>query len=65
MSRQRVYLNDAEKVAAYRKRHQLVTLSVDIPEDVAQALTQYMRFKGLTKAQVITKLLQTQLLRKR
>lgn len=65
MARARIYANDAERVAAYRARHELVTLSVDVPKDVAAGIEEYMRFKNLTKAAVITKLVRTQLLRKR
>ncbi|MDP1712879.1 MAG: hypothetical protein Q8K86_10535 [Candidatus Nanopelagicaceae bacterium] len=65
MARARIYANDAERVAAYRARHELVTLSVDVPRDVAEGIEEYMRFKNLTKAGVITKLVRTQLLRKR
>ena len=65
MARARIYENDAARVAAYRARNQLVTLSVDVPKDVAEGIEEYMRFKNLTKAAVITKLVRTQLLRKR
>lgn len=56
--------------AAVRKRNQrermgLVTMSVDLPSDLTDALAQYMEFKAMTKAQVIEKLLRSQLLRKR
>lgn len=65
MARARIYENDAARVAAYRARKDLVTLSVDVPRDVAEGIEEYMRFKNLTKAAVITKLVRTQLLRKR
>lgn len=65
MPRKRIYANDAEKVAAFRARHELVTLSVDVPRDVVDGINDYMRFKNLTKAAVITKLVRSQLLRKR
>lgn len=65
MARARIYENDAARVAAYRARKDLVTLSVDVPRDVAEGIEEYMRFKNLTKASVITKLVRTQLLRKR
>jgi hypothetical protein len=65
MPRARKYANDAERVAAYRARHQLVTLSVDVPAEIVAGIEEYMRFKNLTKAAVIAKLVRTQLLRKR
>lgn len=65
MARARIYENDAARVAAYRARKDLVTLSVDVPRDVAEGIEAYMQFKNLTKAAVITKLVRTQLMRKR
>jgi len=65
MPRKRIYANDAEKAAAFRERHGLVTLSVDVPRDVVDGINDYMRFKNLTKAAVITKLVRSQLMRKR
>ena len=65
MPRKRIHADATARVAAHRKKHDLVTLSVDISREVSEGLEAYMRFKDLTKAQVITKLLQTQLLCKR
>jgi len=65
MPRKRLYATDADRVAAHRARNNLVSLNVDLPADVVQALNEYMKFKDLTKAQVIEKLLRSQLLRKR
>ncbi|SDN12909.1 hypothetical protein [Polaromonas sp. JS666] len=65
MPRPRKYASDAERVAAYRARHELVTLSVDVPAEIVAGIEEYMKFKNLTKAAVITKLVRTQLLRKR
>jgi metal-responsive CopG/Arc/MetJ family transcriptional regulator len=59
------YPNAAARVAAFRARHALVTLSVDIPKDLVDGLEAYMRFKNLTKSSVIAKLIRDQLLRKR
>lgn len=59
------YPNDAARVAAHRARHDLVTLSVDVPRDVYDGINEYMQFKDLTKSAVITKLVRSQLLRKR
>lgn len=65
MSRQKIHATPAARVAAYRQRHGLVTLSVDLPADLVAQLEHFMRFKDTTKAAVIEKLLRTQLLRKR
>lgn len=65
MPRKRIYASDAERVAAYRRKHSLVTLSVDVSSELASGLEEYMRFKNLTKAEVISKLIRSQLLRKR
>ncbi|WP_114969940.1 hypothetical protein [Rhodoferax ferrireducens] len=65
MARQKVHENAAARVAAYRQRHALVTLSVDIPQELSEAFEGYLKFKNLTKAAVISKLLRDQLLRKR
>jgi len=65
MPRPRKYASDAERVAAYRARHELVTLSVDVPAEIVAGIEEYMKFKNLTKAAVITKLVKSQLLRKR
>jgi hypothetical protein len=65
MARPKLYENAAARVAAHRARNDLVTLSVDVPRDIAEGIEEYMRFKNLTKAAVITKLVRTQLLRKR
>ncbi len=65
MPRARKYADDAARVRAYREKHQLVTLSVDLPSDVVEALNDYLKFKDVTKAAVIEKLIRSQLLRKR
>lgn len=65
MPRKRIHADPAARVAAHRKRHQLVTLSVDLPADVVRDLEAFLKFKYLTKAAVIEKLLRSQLLRKR
>lgn len=65
MARPRLYESDAARVAAYRERKQLVSMSVDLPADVVAGLDEYLKFKGKTKREVIEKLIRTQLLRKR
>lgn len=65
MPRKRIYESNAARVAAFRTRKGLVTLSVDIPKELVDGLESYMRFKDTTKAAVISKLINSQLLRKR
>lgn len=65
MARARLYESDAARVAAYRARQDLVQFNVDLPADLVRELEEYMRFKNVTKRQVIEKLLRSQLLRKR
>ena len=65
MAREKIYENAAARVAAYRERNELVQLCVDIPRDVMEHLEDYMKFKNLTKREVLVKLINTQLLRKR
>jgi hypothetical protein len=60
-----VYASDADRVAAFRARRDLVTVTVDLPRDVVDGLNEYMKFKDLTKTQVLEKLIRSQLLRKR
>lgn len=63
--RPRKHADNAAKQAAYRERNGLVPFHVDLPADVVQGLEEYLKFKGLTKNEVIAKLIRTQLLRKR
>ncbi|MNR76000.1 hypothetical protein D3C72_66530 [compost metagenome] len=65
MPRARKYANDAERVAAFRKRHGLVSVSLDLPQDLVDALDDFMKFKDLTRSKVVAKLIRSQLLRKR
>lgn len=65
MARIKIHATPAARVAASRKLRDLVTLSVDIPRSVRDGLMEYMRFNDLTKSAVVTKLIQSQLLRKR
>lgn len=63
--RKPVYCDSAERVRAWRARHNLRTMVVDLPGELLDELEAYMQFKNLTKRQVIEKLIRTQLLRKR
>jgi hypothetical protein len=63
--RERVYQTAYEKAKAYRERHGLVNFSVDLPKELVEALTDYMRFKDKTRTEVMSKLIRGQLLRKR
>ena len=70
VGRPRVYASDADRKAAFLARHNLVQLNVTISAELMEALDAYivrnsMDGQGLTKGQVVEKLLRTQLLRKR
>lgn len=65
MPRKKIHADSAARVAAHRAKNDTVTLSVDLPRDLVEGLNNYMRFKDLTKVEVISKLITSQLLRKR
>lgn len=65
MARPKLYESAAARVAAHRARNNTRSLTVQIPAELMEGLNEYMKFKNLTKDQVITKLLAGQLLRKR
>lgn len=65
MGRPRQYENDAERQKAYRERNNLVNLCVQLPADLVTEFEAWLKFKDKTKAEVIEKLLRSQLLRKR
>lgn len=65
MARPKLYENAAARQAAHRARNGTNTLTVQIPAEVMEAFNEYLKFKNLTKNEVITKLLTGQLLRKR
>lgn len=65
MPRVRKYADGAARVKAYRERHSLKQLSVEIPVDVLAQFEEFLKFKDLSKSEVITKLIVSQLLRKR
>lgn len=65
MARTKKHASAADRVRAFRAAKNLVSLSVDIPAELMDGLNAYLKFKGTTKAEVIAKLLRTQLLRKR
>jgi hypothetical protein len=65
MAREKLYANQAEKQAAYRARHDLVQLTVELPRDLVDEFAEFLKFKNVTKAACVEKLLRTQLLRKR
>lgn len=55
----------AERQAAYRARNGLVSVTVELPAELVDALNDYLRLKDTTRNAVIEKLLRSQLLRKR
>jgi hypothetical protein len=58
-------MTPAERQAAYRARHELEAVTVQLPRDLVAALNEYLKFKDTTKNEVFAKLLRSQLLRKR
>lgn len=58
-------MTPAERQAAYRARHELVPVTVELPSELVEALNDYLKFKDTTRNAVFAKLLRTQLLRKR
>lgn len=63
--RKRKYANDAEKQAAFRARSGRKSMTVSLPPELIERFDEYLKFKDLTKNDVIERLLITQLLRKR
>lgn len=63
--RKPVYADTAARVAAYRARNQLQVLHVELPRELIEQFEEFLKFKDITKREVIEKLLRTQLLRKR
>lgn len=55
----------AQRQAAYRERHGLVSVTVELPRDLVASLDNYLRFKDVTRSAVFERLLRSQLLRKR
>jgi hypothetical protein len=60
-----VYASRAEKQAAYRARHQVKPLTVEIPADLHAEFEAWLKFKDKKKSAVIAHLIRSQLLRKR
>ncbi len=65
MGRPRIHYTDAEKLKAFRARHGLKTLSVQIPAELHAEFEEWLKFKDRKKSAVIANLIRSQLLRKR
>jgi hypothetical protein len=63
--RKKKYATAAEKQAAYRERKNVTAITVQLPGDVAAKFKDWLAAKGKQPSAVITKLIQTQLLRPR
>jgi hypothetical protein len=63
--RPKKYASAAEKQAAYRARQNIVALTIQLPAAVAAEFKTWLEAKGKKPSPVVTKLIQTQLLRKR
>lgn len=64
-ARKKKYASKAEKQAAYRARKALVARTIHLPAEVDAELQTLLQKKGLKISAVLTKLVQSQLLRKR
>lgn len=58
-------LSSAQRIARFREKNSLVTLSVHISSDLFFQLNEFLKFKDKTKDEVIVSLITNQLLRKR
>ncbi len=65
MAREKIYENAAARVKAHRERNGLKQITFEVPLDVFNQFEEYLRFKDVTKSQVLTKLICSQILRKR
>lgn len=58
-------LSVAERQRNYRSRKGLKSITIQLPEELSDALDGYVKYRDTSKAAVIEKLIVTQLLRKR
>lgn len=58
-------LTSAERKRLQRERLNLVPFTVDLPFDLVLRLDEYLKFKDLTRREVIIRLFENQLFRKR
>ena len=65
MGRPRIHENAAARIRAHRQKHKKTAFTIEIPEEINQGLEEYLKFRDLSKSEVIAKLIKTQLLRKR
>lgn len=60
-----IHANRAEKQAAYRERHKLRAVTLQLPCDLCERLGAYLNRTGKPKSETIARLIETQLLRQR
>lgn len=58
-------MSPSERVRKHRQARSLVTLTVEIPSELLLQFNEFLKFKDVTKNEVIVSLLRNQLLRKR
>lgn len=58
-------LTSAQRKRLQRERTNLVPFTVDLPRDLVLRLEEYLKFKDVTRRDVIVRLLENQLFRKR
>lgn len=61
----KVYETRAEKQAAYRDRHNMQAVTIQLPRDLCTELGAYLKRTGKPKSETIAALIKSQLLRKR
>jgi hypothetical protein len=60
-----IYQTRADKQAAYRDRHDMQAVTIQLPRAMCVELGAYLSRTGKPKSKTIEKLIETQLLRKR
>ena len=65
VGRPRVYSSNAERVKAFRNRKGVKRFTVEVSSDTFDKLEKWLEFKDYTKSQIVEKLINDQLFRRR
>jgi len=60
-----IHANRAAKQAAYRDRHNMQAVTIQLPRDLCVRMGEFFNKTGKPKSETIARLIETQLLRKR
>lgn len=60
-----IHADRAAKQAAYRERHNMQAVTIQLPRDLCEKLGAYLNRTGKPKSATIARLIETQLLRQR